>query len=165
MLDGSSPEASRPIDAVRIEVLAARVLLAAQVAVEAAMTRGARAEELQPELKALREAIEAARQASIERRRYFPTPGSLEAWLETAPPAETPLALKLAGEARTLRREIEETAQRCAYIARRTVGWYEAQLASLAEWVASAAVPGGDYAPRESQLPHEPISIALDRAA
>lgn len=165
MLEGTSSQPGRQVDAVRSEVLAARALLAAQMSVEEAMTRGARAAELIPVIKVLRESIEIARQASIERRRFFPVPGSLEAWLEQEKPAESALLLKLAGEARSLRLEIEKVARRSAYVARRSVGWYEAQLASLADWIATASLPGGDYSPKESPSGQNPISVALDRAA
>lgn len=169
MLEGSqqgTPHGTpRRIDTIRNEVLAARSLLAAQQAVEEAMTAGARAAELEPVLRTLREAIEVARQTSLERRRHFPVPGSLELWLEREKPAEAPLAHKLAVEARGLRQEIERVARRSSYLARRTVGWYETQLASLTEWVAVSAMPGGDYAPREHQVPAAPLSMLLDKAA
>lgn len=136
------------------ELEAARRLLSAQIAVEEAMRRAAPGEQTLELVRAQENAASAAARSSLERRRYFPSSGSLDAWAVTLPPADAERARRLARDAREVKREIERVTARAAYVAQRAGEWTRAQLEILVRCAvgtdATYRVPGADLRPRRA---------------
>ncbi len=145
---------SDALAALERELEAARRLLSAQLAVENAMRRAAPGDETLCLVRAQEDAASAAARCTLERRRYFPSVGTLESWAAERPAAEAERFRTLAREAREVRREIERVTARAAYVAQRAGEWTRAQLEILVRFAvgtdATYRAPGAESRPRRA---------------
>ena len=149
-------------EALEKELSSARALLQVQRELDEAVCTAASSDRLWALVRALETAAGEATQAARERARWFSGSGSVEAYLKDRPVSEVRAYRAILSEAKSLRAEMDRTARRTEYVARRTVEWSQAQMETMVNWISRQ---GSTYGAPGGRRPQSRTPSFMDRSA